>query len=223
MVFDLDGTLFDHEGAALEALRVWLPMVGLTVSAASIQKWFAAEEYRVAEWRAGRLSWAEQRRSRLRDVLPDAQGWTSDQLDATFAGYLQRYEAAWRAFPDVGEALDMLAARGVRVGILTNGAAEQQRGKLAALGLADRFEFVLTSEDLGISKPHLESYLAACRRFRLEPARVLHVGDQPDLDVKAPREAGLRALLIDREDKYDGPEALRSLRELSDWVSSELI
>jgi putative hydrolase of the HAD superfamily len=214
VVFDLDDTLFDHTGAAVEALRLWLPTVGVAASDESIALWFAAEERHVAEWRAGRISWAEQRRGRLRDVLPDGSSLTQDELDARFTGYLARYEAAWRAFPDVEGTLFALAACEVRVGILTNGATAQQRAKLAAIGLADRFEFVLTTEDLGVAKPHPEAYLAACRRFGCDPAAVMHIGDLPDLDVAAPREAGLRSLLIDREGRHGQGDALRSLGEL---------
>lgn len=214
VVFDLDGTLFDHSGAAVEALRLWLPTVGVEPSDESIAQWFASEDHHVAEWRAGAVTWAEQRRGRLRDVLPGGNASTCSELDTCFAGYLARYEAAWRAFPDVEETLAALASRGVRVGILTNGATAQQHAKLAALGLADRFEFVITTEDLGIAKPHPDSYLAACRRFALDPSVVVHVGDLPDLDVEAPRKAGLQALLIDRADEYGWFGALRSLREL---------
>lgn len=214
MLFDLDGTLFDHEGAARRALEAWLPSVGMTVSATSITAWFAAEERRVGEWRSGLLTWDEQRRARLRDVLPQASTWTAERLDAVFAGYLVEYEAAWRAFPDVDDALRALAARDIRLGILSNGAAAQQRAKLTAVGLGDRFEFVLTTEDLGTSKPDPEAYLAACRSFGLRPSQVLHVGDLPDLDVDAPRGAGLRAVLVDRDGRHRDPEALRSLRAL---------
>ena len=214
VLFDLDGTLFDHAGAAIEALRVWLPAVGVEPSDDALSRWFASEELHVAEWRAGRASWAEQRRRRLRDVLPDGSALSSSELDDRFEGYLTHYEAAWRAFSDVGETLAILDARDVRVGILTNGAREQQGAKLVAIGLAGRFEFVLTTEDLGVAKPHPVAYLAACQRFALDPAEVMHVGDLPDLDVAAPREVGLRALLIDRDDVHGQADALRSLLEL---------
>lgn len=216
VVFDLDDTLFDHTGSAVEALRLWLwlPTVGVQPSDESIARWFAAEERHVAEWRAGRVSWAEQRRGRLREVLPHASSLIAGDLDALFNGYLARYEAAWRAFPDVEETLAALAACGVRVGILTNGATAQQGAKLVAIGLADRFEFVLTTEDLGVAKPQPDAYLAACRGFGLAPSAVMHVGDLPDLDVAAPRKAGLHALLIDREGTHGDADALRSLREL---------
>ncbi|MGK5683816.1 HAD hydrolase-like protein [Actinoplanes sp. URMC 104] len=41
--------------------------------------------------------------------------------------------------------------------------------------------------------------MAACRRWGLPPVRVPHVGDRYDLDVEAARNAGLRAVHLDRK------------------------
>ncbi|WP_067477410.1 HAD family hydrolase [Actinomadura hibisca] len=57
--------------------------------------------------------------------------WEDARADAWFASYLARYEARWRAFPDVAPALAGLA--GLRLGVVTNGEATQQRAKLARL------------------------------------------------------------------------------------------
>ena len=55
-------------------------------------------------WRAGIITFEEQRRRRLLRVLP-ALGVDVDesprQLDALFAKYLTSYRGAWRTFPDV--------------------------------------------------------------------------------------------------------------------------
>lgn len=186
MLFDLDGTLLDHEGAVRAALQAWLPSLGLSLDETLVEWWFTAEQRHLAEWRAGRITWAEQRRRRLRDVLPAAMvGWTDADLDAVFTGYLQAYERSWRAFDDVAEVLQVLAQQGLRLGMLTNGTLEQQQAKLKAIGLAGQFEFMLTAEELGVAKPDPVAYLAACDRFGLRPAHVLHIGDLPDVDVTA--------------------------------------
>lgn len=221
VLFDLDGTLLDHEGAVRDALQVWLPSLGLSVDEVFLERWFAAEQQQLAEWRAGRISWAEQRRRRLRGVLPAAAlGSTEDELDAVFAGYLQAYERSWRAFEDAAESLQVLAQQGLRLGMLTNGTLEQQQAKLEAMGLADRFEFVLTAEGLGAAKPDPVVYLAACDRFDLRPAHVLHVGDLPDVDVAAAQAAGLHAVLIDRSNQHDQADSLKSLAALPAFLAT---
>ena len=220
VLFDLDGTLFDHEGAVLEALEGWLPTVGIEPSAVAVDRWFDEEEVYMAQWRAGQVSWQGQRRERLRAVLPDRALLGDAELDALFDTYLRRYESAWRAFDDVVPALDELAAAGLRLGVLTNGATSQQNAKVEALGFGGRSEFVVTGEDLGVAKPDPMSYLTACDRFALPASEVVHVGDLPGLDVAAPQAAGLRSVLIDRSGQHQRADALQSLSALASWIES---
>lgn len=84
VLFDLDGTLFDHEGAVLEALAGWLPTVGLESSPVVVDRWFDAEEVYTAQWRAGQVSWEGQRRGRLRAMLPDRALLGDADLDVLF-------------------------------------------------------------------------------------------------------------------------------------------
>jgi FMN phosphatase YigB (HAD superfamily) len=69
VLLDLDGTLVDHEGAAAEALRRWLPPLGVSVTDDVVALWAAVQERHLVGWREGRISFAEQRRRRLRDFL----------------------------------------------------------------------------------------------------------------------------------------------------------
>lgn len=154
VVFDLDGTLFDHRGAAAAGVRGWLAGMGAEASEEVVRSWLDAEERRVSAWQRGEVSWAEQRRQRLREILPQIARPVGDEaeLDHVFGGYLSRYEAAWRCFDDVEDAVGMVASAGLRVAVLTNGAQRQQDQKLEAVGLS-RIGPVLSSEALGFASP----------------------------------------------------------------------
>lgn len=108
-MFDLDGTLLDHDGAVRAALQFWLPTMGAAASAGLLQAWLDAEERHLPAWRSREISFAEQRRRRLRDFLP-LLGAAFDEadLDRVFAGYLEHYEASWSAFGDATPTLDDL-------------------------------------------------------------------------------------------------------------------
>lgn len=220
MLLDLDGTLVDHEGAVGDALRGWLPNLGVAVTAEVVQLWSAVQERHLVSWQERRISFQEQRRRRLRDFLP-AVGVAfmddEDQLDQVFAGYLYWYERAWRVFEDVEDALTAIGRAGLQAAVLTNGTAEQQNDKLARVGLAGRVGPVYTAEELGAAKPAAEAFLAACQRWGLPPEAVLHVGDRYDLDVEAAHNAGLRAVHLDRKDqcRLNGHVRISSLRELA--------
>jgi putative hydrolase of the HAD superfamily len=219
VLLDLDGTLVDQEGAVAEALREWLPTLGVTPAAEVLAFWNEVQERHLVAWREGRIGFAEQRRRRLRDFLPAVGVGYADTdaaLDALFDGYLRSYERSWRAYDDVGPALAAIAAAGLASAVLTNGTIEQQNDKLARVGLAGRVGPVYTVEDLGAAKPDPEAFRGACARWGLPPGAVLSVGDRHDLDVVAAWAAGLRAVHLDRYDRgpADEPHRIRSLADL---------
>ena len=199
VVFDLDGTLFDHPTASRLAVRDWLTERGVAPTADLLQAWSAAEA-RHRHWREGRVSFLEQRRGRLRDVLPllGAPVGTDAELDAVFARYLVAYERAWAGYDDVDAAIDAVHALGLVTAVLTNGGEGQQQAKLARLGLLERVGPVFTAEGLGVAKPSPEAFLRVCEALGVAPEQVLYVGDEHEVDVLAARAAGLRALYLDR-------------------------
>lgn len=224
VIFDLDGTLMDHEASVIAALRAWLPSLGIRPTDDLTAAWFAAEERHFPAWQAREIGWQEQRRRRLRDFLPligHAPG-TEAELDAIFAGYVASYEAAWTRFDDVLPALHDLAGLGLPTAVLTNGAAVQQNAKVAAIGLLNTIGPVLTAEELGAAKPAAEAFLGVCERLGVEPGTALHVGDRYDLDVVAARAAGLAAVYLDRYDlgPHAEPARLASLRGLAGYIRS---
>jgi putative hydrolase of the HAD superfamily len=222
VIFDLDGTLLDHVGSVTTALRNWLPTLRATATEDLVTEWFEAEHRYFPAWRSREISFAEQRRRRLRDFLPLLNIAPGDDhaLDAAFAGYLSHYEAAWTKFDDVDLALAQLDRTHLRIALLTNGTVEQQTAKLKAIGLDGRVGPVCTAEALGAAKPDPTAYLAVCDELGVEPDSAVHIGDLYDLDVLAARAAGLRAIHLDRYDAgpHDEPNRITSLRQLPEQL-----
>jgi putative hydrolase of the HAD superfamily len=171
-------------------------------------------------WRDGRITFAEQRRRRLRDFL--GTGGTDAELDEIFAGYLTYYEDAWRPFDDAAGALAELAAAGLATAVLTNGSRGQQLRKLSRTGLADRAGPVFAVDDLGVAKPHADAFRKACARWGYAPGEVLSVGDDHALDVLGARVAGLPAVHLDRHGRGPAGETERivTLRELGAYLAA---
>ena len=103
----------DQEGAVVAALRVWLPTLGVTADTGCGRSGGSVQERHLVAWREQTISFAEQRRRRLRDFLPAVGSPCGEpSLDDIFEGYLRAYEELWRAFDDVEEALADLARLG---------------------------------------------------------------------------------------------------------------
>jgi len=219
VLLDLAGTLVDHDSAADAGLRAWLPSLGLPATDEAVARWIALQEPHLAAWRAGTISFAEQRRRRLRDFL--GTDGSDAELDEVFAGYLRHYEAAWRAYDDAADALRTVAAAGLATAVLTNGSAVQQNKKLARTGLSALAGPVFTVDDLGVAKPDPEAFRRACERWGLAPGEVLSVGDNHALDVVAARAAGLHAVHLDRLGRGPAgePSRMATLRDLSSWLT----
>ncbi|MGN8049124.1 HAD family hydrolase [Curtobacterium sp. 22159] len=198
--FDLDGTLFDHRGSARAGATHFLESLGVAATAPALESWFAAEDEQFERWRSGELSFQEQRRERLRTVLPplgyrppsDREG-----LDSLFDDYLTAYRASWRAFPESLSLLQELHRRGYRLGLLTNGVEEQQLDKLARTGLAGAFDAVCVSEGIGFQKPDERAFLTLAHKVGVDAFDCLFVGDSPAHDLAGARSAGMHGLLID--------------------------
>jgi|JI9StandDraft_1071089.scaffolds.fasta_scaffold97155_2 2-haloalkanoic acid dehalogenase type II len=122
-------------------------------------------------------------------------------------------------YPDALDGLHRLGAQH-RLAALTNGNADLQR-----IGLATHFEFALGAREFGRAKPDPSIFLAACARLDLAPHEVLHVGDDPELDVLGARAAGLHCAWINRRDEQWTHECapditITSLLQLADWLDS---
>jgi putative hydrolase of the HAD superfamily len=122
--FDIDGTLIDHHAAeragavALHELSEQPVPIG-----EFLLNWSAALEHYFTKYLKGDLTYNEQGRARVRDVL--GQTLTDETADRLFSEYLVAYEGAWSLFPDVRRCLDKLS--GHRLGIISNGRAFEQR------------------------------------------------------------------------------------------------
>ena len=76
-----------------------------------------------------------------------------------------------------------------------------------------------------MAKPDAQIFLAAAARLGVPPAAILHVGDDPLLDMVGARDAGLRTAWINRAGESwptalgPPPELdLRDLGALADWL-----
>jgi 2-haloalkanoic acid dehalogenase type II len=99
-----------------------------------------------------------------------------------------------RLYDDVLPVLERWSRR-YRLVALTNGNADIRR-----VGLDGLFSGSVSAHLVGFAKPDPRIFEEACRVAGAEPADVLHLGDDPLLDVAGARRAGLQAAWIRRPD-----------------------
>ena len=104
--------------------------------------------------------------------------------------YAARNEVVF--FEEVLPALERLARR-YTLAALTNGNADIDK-----VGLGGLFDFAINAVDAGAAKPEPAMFEAACRRLGLAPSQIVHVGDDPQLDVSGAARAGFRTVWVNR-------------------------
>ena len=211
IVFDLDGTLLDHDAAELAALSKLYST--LFVGENEPQRWpafpdFAAAWHAAAErgWQRyveGELTFAAQRTWRVQQVLamqqdsePDSPPLTEQEVSDIFARYLALYEDSWSLYPDVLPCLEALSA--YPLGLITNGDGNQQRQKLQRTGIAEYFTSVVISGDVGAAKPQREIFERSAEDLGLKPSELLFIGDNPQTDVLGALGAGWQCIWLNR-------------------------
>jgi len=119
---------------------------------------------------------------------------------------------SWHVYEDVRPTLEALAARGLKCAVISNW-DDRLRPLLKNLGLNSMFQLVIISGEHGHHKPAPELFARAVSMLELRPAELLHVGDSRREDVEGAAQAGLRAVLLQR-DGEPGVGEIGSLLEL---------
>jgi putative hydrolase of the HAD superfamily len=204
VLFDIDGTLLDHEMASTQSLRAALEAERGALDAAThdeaLAEWRRLEEAHYGTYLSGEIDLHEQRRRRAAGILEwlGAPSRPRPELDTWFERFLDGYRAQWSLFDDVEATIGALEAAGLPLGVITNADAAAQRRKLAALGIDSRLPTFVASSEVGRPKPEPEIFHEACAIVGLPPGRVAYVGDRLDIDARGARDAGLLGIWLDR-------------------------
>jgi HAD superfamily hydrolase (TIGR01549 family) len=112
-------------------------------------------------------------------------------------------------FEDALPVLDELRGADLRIGLVSNGVRD-----LKEFVVHHRLDVdaVVGSRAHGRVKPHPTIFQAALELLGVEPPDAVMVGDSLDEDVEGARALGMRAILIDREERH--PEVEERLTDL---------
>lgn len=224
LTLDLDDTLWPVLPAlerADQAVDAWLQQHHPEV--ARVWPITAMRELR-ARVAAERLDLAHdfttQRQLTLQRVF-DASGIVEAPIDTLWEIYFAARNQV-ELYPDSLAALERIAAHWP-LASLTNGNAD-----LARVGIERHFVHHVCARDHGAAKPDPGIFLAAAQLLGVAADEVLHVGDDPAMDVRGAREAGLHSAWINRErrpwpaDMGPPPELdLPDLTALADWLEAD--
>jgi putative hydrolase of the HAD superfamily len=132
-------------------------------------------------------------------------------------------EEAVAPFDGAVAALETLRARGVRLGLVTNGHPDFQRRKLERHDLGRFFEAVLIEGEWGVGKPDPTIFHEALARMRARPEDAWMVGDNLEADIGGASAVGLKTVWVDHVGSGLG-DALRPdrvIRHIAELVDTK--
>lgn len=127
-------------------------------------------------------------------------GLRNERLAAALAErFLAERRARQRPYLWSREVLEGLRS-GYRMGMITNGAPDLQRLKLTGTGLADFFDPLVVSGDLGIGKPEAAIFAHVLAQAGVASEEAMMIGDSWYRDVMGAMASGLRAVWLNPQD-----------------------
>lgn len=204
VLVDLDDTLVDHHHsvrAALAFLREKYPVLGRVPFGDLEGEYARGLDAIHPQVVRGLIGQAESRRVRFRELFAFC-GEAISELEADAAGKESRhaYIAARRLVPGALELLRELK-RVVKVAVVTNSIAADQKAKVESLGLVPYIDALVVSEEVGCAKPKPEIFRTALARLGHVEEEAVMLGDAWHDDIVGARNAGIRAVWLNRHQR----------------------
>ena len=231
MLIDMDDTILSAYGrpeiawnkVAAEFSNELAPLSSQQVASAVLESgrrfWTTAE----AAWR---LKLAEARQVVVKDAFAVLAAAGQPALPGDLAVRLADRLTAYREeemfmFPGAHDAIDALKARGIKLALVTNGAADTQRAKVDRFELAHRFDHIQIEGEHGFGKPEERAYLHAMQALGVTAPDTWMIGDNLEWEIEVPQRLGIYAIWMDAHgdglpaDTHVRPDRIiRSLTEL---------
>ena len=199
ILFDLDDTLMAFDLVGKDA---WSKAIELFIKEENIQieknilldkiqntrKWYWGDSERHKQ---GRKNIINARRQIAQLALKDFLNIDREKLDDLADDYTQIHEKSWYLFEDVEATLKLLKKKGMKLGIMTNGTSESQRGKLKRFDIEKYFDYFYIEGEMGYGKPDIRVYERMLNETKVESNKIIMVGDNLVWDIEPPQKLGI--------------------------------
>ncbi|MFA9556573.1 HAD family hydrolase [Evansella sp. AB-rgal1] len=201
LFFDIDDTLLDHNSAernaALDFYHVHKHDLHMKEQE-FISLWVNLSHEFFQKFVAKEISFEEQRQLRMKKLFSSVRSISNEEATLLFDEYVEFYKLNWRAFADVIPCLRNAVGNDVPLGVISNGDTTQQIEKLTSMGIQNYFSIVVTSTDIGYSKPNPHIFQEACKRVGKNVSNCMYIGDRLDVDAIGSTEAGMIGVWLNR-------------------------
>jgi len=91
--------------------------------------------------------------------------------------------------------------------LLTTGFQKLQESKVRSLGIENDFNEIFIVDPDKSEKTKKDIMIHIMDKYRLSPGSLLVIGDDPESEIKAAKELGIRSFLLDPDNTYSGAQS----------------
>ena len=196
--FDLDRTLWDFEKNSqttlLQLIKDFkLIEKGIDTADNFIKKYKIHNEELWELYREDKIKKEELRGKRFQLALAEYDIDDSELAEQFGLAYIQQSPIKTALFPYTHEVLLYLKKK-YSLHIITNGFEEVQHIKLASSDLAQYFDVIVTSEQVGVKKPNAKIFEFALEQAKAKPDESIMIGDDFPVDVLGAEQIGMQGV-----------------------------
>ena len=204
ILFDLDDTILRFSASGEECWRDVCEKFAPRIEGVTSEELFdTVRAHAQAYWTqpqlppSKRLDLPSSRREHVAESLRSL-GIAGPGIAVEIADAFSASRDSWLTpFPGAVETLERLQERGVRLALITNGAAEPQWRKINRFRLARLFDSIVVEGEFGVGKPDPRVYHHAMDVLGVTATDTWVVGDNFGWEVEAPQALGIRAVWCD--------------------------
>jgi HAD superfamily hydrolase (TIGR01509 family) len=218
LIFDMGDVLFDATAWRRRLLQL-LGRMGVHATYRSLFDLWDRDFLDAVH--CGRREYAEAFHAFLREA-----GLTAGQIDeltAASQGIKKQVEADTQPFPGVARTLARLHGGGLRLAVLSDSEspAAAIRARLNQLGIGAYFAEIVSSVELGRTKPDPIGYRTVLDRLQFTADRAAFVGHDAD-ELQGAHRCGLLTIAFNADGRVSADCALRCFSELAQLFAAQL-
>lgn len=200
VIFDMDGVLIDARDWHYEALNKALAIFGFQISR---HDHLVTYDGLPTKKKLEILSSHSQLPNQLHGFINDLKQIFTMDITMTKCAPTFCHEYA----------ISRLKSDGYRMAVCSNSIRDTMTSMLSKAALIDYFDFYLSNQDVGKSKPDPEIYLKAIERFGVLPSECLVLEDNAN-GIRAAKDAGAHVMQIDQVTDVNYANILKCIQKI---------
>lgn len=126
-----------------------------------------------------------------------------------------------KLYDDTLEGLQSLKDKGIKIALISNTDNFSIEKVMEKFELKEFFDAVVLSFECGCVKNDPKMFDLVCDKLGVNKDEVLMVGDSPETDIKGAENAGIKAVLIDRNDRRPIEEKIIDLKGIEKFLDKQ--